>query len=95
MACEPRTCVICRGTFEAQAGALYCSRRCRSRAYYQRRGEQIRARSRAWRWARQPPHAPAPQACAACGQVFMPQAARARYCSHACRQRAYRQRHAS
>ncbi len=32
-------------------------------------------------------------ACAACGEMFVPKRADARYCSHACRQSAYRKRH--
>jgi hypothetical protein len=35
---------------------------------------------------------PFKQSCEACGQTFVPERRSARYCSNACRQRAYRQR---
>ena len=37
---------------------------------------------------------PSPRDCEACGEPFAPTRADARYCSNACRQDAYRERHA-
>jgi hypothetical protein len=51
---RPRTCLACGGAFAGTLQALYCSRACRQRAYYQRHREQVYARVRRWQRARRP-----------------------------------------
>ena len=47
-----RTCLTCGETFAGTLQALYCSRACRQRAYYQRHREQVYARVLRWQRAR-------------------------------------------
>jgi hypothetical protein len=47
-----RTCLACGAIFAGTLQALYCSRACRQRAYYQRHREQVYARVRRWQQAR-------------------------------------------
>jgi hypothetical protein len=61
--------------------SAYCSERCRWGAANRRRRDTTAAQRQ--------------RTCATCGQPFTPPRADGRYCSHACRQRAYRQRRAS
>jgi len=84
------TCAACGVAFVAWPQAHYCSRRCRKRASYWRNIDAARARQHG-RYVR---IVQAPQACMICGQVFTPHDRRGRYCSAACRQRAFWQRHA-
>jgi hypothetical protein len=60
---------------------LECSHRCRTVAYNRRRRAAAAAKREVL--------------CVTCGQPFTPPRASSRYCSNACRQRAYRQRRAS
>ena len=57
---------------------VYCSERCARRIYNLHRSEK-RARAR-------------PSTCTACSEQMSPSRSDARYCSNACRQRAYRKR---
>ncbi len=58
---------------------IYCSERCARRLYNRHRSEK-RARARR------------STCCSACGEQMSPSRSDARYCSNACRQRAYRER---
>jgi ferredoxin len=83
-----RACVHCGVAFTGTRRALYCSAACRQRANVQRHPEQ-----RAYQPQRYVRVVHAPQACTQCGQVFTPRNSRGRYCSGACRYRAFQQRH--
>ena len=75
-----RRCEVCERWMVSTRRTLYCSERCRKRA--------------AWKRERQRRHDDRPLVtCEACGEP-VPHAERRtrRYCSHACRQRAYRER---
>jgi hypothetical protein len=43
-----RTCLVCQQEFTTVGRGLYCSDRCRARAYYQRHIEKERLRRRAY-----------------------------------------------
>lgn len=76
----PRTCRTCGRLFYACA-TRWCSDRCENAERTERRREaREQARSRHW--------------CRECGERFTPPRADARYCSPACRQKAYRKRQA-
>jgi hypothetical protein len=86
--CTVRPCGYCArpvGWYDDQARRrrtlYYCCNRCRGRAYNQLQ----KARRSAARHL----------TCATCKTTFTPARADGRYCSPACRQRAYRQRRAS
>jgi hypothetical protein len=83
----PEPCVNCHrrvyvNRFRKGQQYLICGEECR-RAHYQ---TQARARIKALR--RSIPQ----RSCAICGERFTPNRSDALYCSHACKQRAYRRR---
>ena len=77
------------GASLAQPQSLYCSHRCRQRAYRQRHAKAGGNGMRASAEIQRPE--PANQATCPCGAPLAHP--NSRYCSHRCRQRAYRQRH--
>jgi hypothetical protein len=90
-----RACVHCGVAFLGTERARYCSTTCHHRAYDASHREQRHAYTRQWRLQHPRPRQPVPlpRPCAQCGEVFTPRISRGRYCSGACRSRAFQQRH--
>jgi hypothetical protein len=82
-----RTCILCRDRHKFEKSWLkyrgerrtFCSQRCRVRHNNQKRSEQLE-RERA------------NTECQECSDIFTPDRSDAKYCSAACKQRAYRKR---
>ena len=74
-----RRCEICGVGMSVKRSGKYCSWQCQNKGYAKQRREQRAERRENI-------------TCEICGEAFTPKRADAKYCSPACRQRAYRER---
>ena len=81
-----RVCAVCRAPYIGDVHSLYCSDACRQVQKTETMRDQIERRSE--RRAKRRNRAK----CDICDATFEPHRDGGRYCSQACRQRAYRQR---